>query len=297
MIRHLLVLLIMPAGLLFGGCTADLDEMTPEKAELSVTVQTADYQEESKAIFTGTTLTSGSIGLSMVRSSDDGAYDGKSYNNLQFTYSSSKWSCSTPIYLSPTSGKVYAYYPYSSSASITAVPIDVSTNNDYMYATAVNVSHTSTAAALTMKHALAAVTITVKKGTYTGTGSITACTWSSATAGKKASMNAKTGALSSITGGGEAFNTGLTSSSPLTVNTSGTAYTFLVVPTATAGKVTFNVTMDGKAYAVEASSITYTAGNRYNYNLVMDSKEMTLGGITVTGWSGVTGGSYTPVRQ
>lgn len=294
MIRRFLTNMCLPMALLLTGCSDEVGDSILRNPELMVSVTTDNYGDDSKAIITGTSLTSGSIGLSMLKGSDDSAYDGKAYNNLQFTYSSSKWSCGTPVYLSPTSGKVYAYYPYNSSASITAVPIDVSTNNDYMYATPVTVSQTSTSAALTMKHAIACVYVTIKKGTYTGTGTVTAFTWKSATAGTKATMNAKTGALSSISGGSNVFNTGVSS---LAINTTGNTYSFLVVPTGTAGAVTFNVTMDGKAYAVSTGSTTFSAGKRYNYTVVMDAKKMTIGGVTVTGWTGVTGGSFVPVRQ
>lgn len=292
------------AVLIGTSCTEDAN--FPQEQEMNNTLQIQasvnDYPEEAKAIVTGNALASGSnIGVTFLNSSD-GYYDSKTYNNIKFNYNGSTWTGASSILLSPTVGKVYAYYPWVSGANIAAIAMTASTKvasngTDYMYATPVsNITQTARTANLSMNHALSAVTITVKKGTYTGTGKVTAFTWKSATAGTSGTLNAKTGAITNTAGGNTAFDSGLTTSSYLTIG-SGTSYQFMVVPTGSAGTVTFSLTMDGQTYsATTSSSMTFAKGNNYTFTLTLDAKQMSLGGVTVSGWTPQTGGSYVPSR-
>lgn len=292
------IFLLGAASLLLASCSSELDTPLNEalgsgKTNLSINVVTENI--ESKGLVTDSYLASGAeIGVTVLNTSG-GNYDGIAYNNIKFTSSgtstSQTWAGASAIKLSATDGYCYAYYPYSSSVTdITSVPV-ASGQTDYMYAKSVTVNDKAKTAALSMKHALSAVTVTIKKGTYTGTGKVTAFTWTSPTAGTSAKMNAKTGALSSISGGGGSYNSGLSSSSTLTISTSGNSYSFVAVPTGTAGKVTFNLTIDGKTYTVQSNSLTFAAGSKYNFTVTVDAKQLSLSGVQVTAWTGVDGGS------
>ena len=63
-------------------------------------------------------------------SADDASYDGQDYDNIKYTATTTEagetWAVdvSTPVWLSPTKGKVYAYYPrQESSFSLNSITI------------------------------------------------------------------------------------------------------------------------------------------------------------------------------
>lgn len=294
--KYLSSLLIVAAT--FTACTDDMD-IPPNDNSMIVKAVVEDIKDETKDIITGNAFPNGShIGVTVLNTSGS-AYDGMTYSNIKFTLNTSSWSGASTVYLSSTAGTAYAYYPWVSSADITALAITAptglaSSGTDYMYATAQSVSQTARSVTFPMKHALAAVEVIVKKGSYTGTGKVTACTWRSASAGTSGKLNAKTGALSNQAGASTTFDTGLTSSAALTASTAGTTYTFMCVPMAAAGAPTFNLTMDGQAYSVSGASITFESGNKYVYTLTMNSKTLSLSAVHVTAWASGTTASLTP---
>ena len=163
-------------------CSNELDinsiesEMGTGNSNLSINVVTENI--ESKGLVTETYLASGAaIGVTVLNTSG-GNYDGTAYSNIKFTSSgtstSQTWAGASTVKLSATEGYCYAYYPYSSSAtSITAIPVTAG-GTDYLYATRASVNDKSKTASLTMKHALSAIRFALKKGTYGGTGKVTA---------------------------------------------------------------------------------------------------------------------------
>ena len=125
----------------------------------------------SKAVISGETLpgdeAAKGIGL-FVTASNSSAYDGKTegYSNIRYTYNGTKWSATSPIYLSNTTGKLYGYFPYNvDAANLTAIPVVSSLNGtDYLYATSQDVSFSNKSVNLQMNHALARLHLTIKKG-------------------------------------------------------------------------------------------------------------------------------------
>lgn len=277
------------------GCSDEMEQAVAEGPKpLEIAAVMDGYNEENtKALITGTTFpASHVIGVKLLNSSGT-AYDSKTYNNIKATSSgtgsSQTWSLASTIYLSNTAGKLYAYSPYADNTDLTAISMStgsgLATNvKDYMYATAANVSQTATSASLTMNHALVAVSVILKNGTYTGAGSVTSLKWACAGAGQAGTLNAQTGAISSVTGGGSQFDAGLTSSATQSIRTS-TTYTFLAVPTGTAGQPTFTVVMDGQTFTAKGANITMGKGKHYKYQLTMDGKTLTVSSVTVTAWS------------
>lgn len=255
-------------------------------AELDITVSTADA--ETKAIEKSTSFASGTaIGISL--QSGSGTYDGISYANVKSTASGSgasqTWANEKSILLSSTSGTLYGYYPYSSTVTDVAnIPVTAtsSSQTDYMYATAVSgLKNTNRSASLTMKHALAGISVTVKKGTYTGTGSVTSVGFASDGIGTGAALNAKTGALSSVTGTGTSF----TSTTSFTLSASGTAREFMVVPAGTSKTITFTVIVDGITYRVTTAATDLPEGKITSYTLTVNAEGMTLSSVSITAWT------------
>ena len=228
-----------------------------------------------------------------------GDYDGHSYNNILFTANGSDanqtWNGST-IELSMNEGKCYAYYPYSSSASdLTKIPVSTAGQVDYMYATPVTVNANNKTASLKMCHALSAVRFIIKKGTYAGTGQVTAVSVKSSALGTSGTLNAKTGEVTGVSGKGSTINV----SKSLKLSTSTQNVDVIVVPTGSAADLTLSVTLDGKTYSTVVSGAAVTKANCNDYTLTVNQGELALSGIEIGDWgyddSGaptITAGSY-----
>lgn len=218
------------------------------------------------------------------------AYDGKSYANIKATAAGTgntqSWSLASKVLLSGTSGTLYAYYPYSSSVTDVAdVPVSASSSNqtDYMYATPVTGLHDGNPkASVTMRHALAAVRISLVKGTYTGAGQVTAVSVKGDGMATNASLNAKTGGLSSCTGMGT--NVKVDKSMTLSATAQQADILFVPVSTVTASPV-FTVTIDGKDYSVTGTATKFEQNNLYTYTLTVNSKDISFSDVKIGEWS------------
>lgn len=232
-----------------------------------------------------------SIGVTVLNTSG-GNYDNTSYKNIKFTSSgtstSQKWSGASKVKLSATNGYCYAYYPYNNSAStITAIPVTAG-GTDYMYATRVNVNDKSKNAPLTMKHALSAIRFALKKGTYSGTGNVTAVSVSSDALGSS-------GTLDATTGGVTATNKGTVVSQSANFKLSGAVQNVdvVVVPSGSAGTISLSVTIDGKVYSTSVSFTTIAQGYCYTYTITVNAGELSLSSVKVGGWGYNTAGTPT----
>ena len=242
--------------------------------------------------------TSSKIGV-FVTNTSGGDYDGHSYNNIPFTANGSDasqtWNGSS-IALSMNEGKCYAYYPYNSSVTdMTNIPVSTSGQDDYMYATAVTVNANNTTASLKMKHALSAVRFMIKKGTYAGTGQVTAVSVKSSALGTSGTLNAVTGEVTSVSGKGSTISV----SKSLKLSTSTQDVDVIVVPTGSAADLTLSITLDGTTYSTVVSGAAVTKANCNKYTLTVNQGELALSGIEIGDWgyndSGaptITAGSY-----
>ena len=253
----------------------------------------------TKGLITSTYLpTSSKIGV-FVTNTSGGDYDGHSYNNILYTAdgsdASQTWNGAT-IALSMNEGKCYAYYPYSSSVTdMTQIPVSTSGQDDYMYATAATVNANNTTASLKMKHALSAVRFMIKKGTYAGTGQVTAVSVRSSALGTSGTLNAFTGEVTSVSGKGSMISV----SKSLKLSTATQDVDVIVVPTGSAADLTLSVTLDGTTYSTVVSGAAVTKANCNKYTLTVNVGELALSGIEIGDWgyndSGaptITAGSY-----
>lgn len=272
----------------FTACTSDqegqLNELTSSQNQLKLNVNTSAITA-SRALIEETYLPDNSeIGVTLL-ASDGNAYDGKTYSNIKFTAdgtTSQTWTGSSNILLSATPGNVYAYYPYSSSVTdITAVPVETGTQTDYMYATEVTgVYDAESEVDITMNHALSAIRFALKKGTYTGTGTVTSVSVTSTATATSATMNSKTGVLSSFSGSGNEISV----TKGISLTTSEQNADVIVVPTGTNAALTLKVVIDGKTYSVNTDALTLTKGNIYKYTVTVNATSLELSGVTVGEW-------------
>ena len=288
-------------GMISLGCLIACDNQIEEdpvlanlaKVPLEVNVVANSVEESgTKAMVSGTALPNGSnIGLRVVDASA-ATYDGTTYDNKKYSFNGSSWSTTDKINLSATTANIYAYYPWADGVDLTAIPLSNTSGHDYMYATAASADIKSPSVTLTMKHALTQVVVTLKKGTYTGTGSVTDLSWTSNSAGTGGTMNAIARTVTA-TGKNGKQSSAITSSSPQSINTQST-HTFIVVPTGIQAVPTFSVTMDGKTFTVDGASVKFLGGTKYTYTLNMDGKAMTVSNVTVTDWTSSSQGTLTP---
>ena len=232
------------------------------------------------------------IGVSVTNSSG-GAYDGTTYRNIPYTASGTgagqSWSGST-IPLSMNQGTCYAYYPYNSGVTdITAVPVSTSGQDDYMYATSVTVNAEAKEATLNMNHALSAVRFLLKRGSYAGTGKVTAVSVTSAGVGTSGKLNAKTGGLTGVSGKGTAIGV----NTSITLSDVAKSVDVIVVPAGTSAELTLSVTIDGKAYSSVISSASILQSRCHKYTLTVNQGELALSSVKVGNWGYSSAGSPT----
>ena len=223
------------------------------------------------------------IGVS-VTNATGGAYDGTTYHNILYTASGTgaeqTWSGSE-ITLSMNEGTCYAYYPYNSEvADITAVPVSTSGPDDYMYATPVTVNALNRSAELNMKHALSAVRFLLKRGSYEGTGTVTAVSVTSDGVGTSGSLNVTNGNLTGVAGTGTAIEVG----SDITLSDVEQSVDVLVVPTETAADMKLSVTLDGQVYSTVISSTTIEQAKCHKYTLTVNQGTLSLSSVKVGDW-------------
>lgn len=275
------------SSLVLASCqeTEELSCVHPEPMNVGVTVAL----EQTRAVNHGTELASGEkIGV-FVTNTDGTSYDGQGYDNIAYTASGTgsaqKWTAGSQVLLSSTVGKAVAYYPYGTASDPAAISVNANTQ-DYMYSGWVNgISNAAPNATFQMKHALTAIAITMKKGNYTGAGTVTAISIQSGGFGKAGTLNATTGALSAVTGANET----VTWSGSFAMNTTGTSNEILVVPNGTKGMgMTVNITIDGKNYSTTVAmdaTAAYAQGTIYTYTLTLNGTQLSVTGVSVTPWA------------
>ena len=276
--------LLLISTLAITACTDDNEHLTQVGTPLQLNVQTAAIQ--SKGLIESATLPDGhAIGLTLVDVSD-ATYDNIAYNNIKATSSTGKvpqtWTLDNDVLLSATNGVLYGYYPYNEDVTdITQISVAVD-DTDYMYATPVTEVNDSKAShTIVMNHALAAIRLNIVKGTYTGTGAVSSVSVSGDNIATSGKLNAKTGALTSLSGTGSA----VTNSTAFTLSTTTKQIDCIIVPvTNTSAVPTITMTIDGKEYIATPSAVTFEQGCIYQYTLTVDAKDISLSDVTVGDW-------------
>lgn len=286
-------------------------------------------EPNTKAIVSGAAFQDGaSIGVQVLNNSNGGVYEAGALTNIQFTYSSATSNWSSPgFYLTSTSGKVCAYYPYltqgTNDALFTTIPATIPAiantglDIDYMYATpltdeGVLVSNATgkNSATLTFNHALAQISFVVYKDNYPGLGNFSQFTIEDAAGGtnwiivNKATgddlaMNISSGAIT----GGEKGIIDRTLTVPCTLLTTPPSLdeavlrsqvnaTTLVAPTVGmgAGGIKFTFTIDGKLYTVvNTSALSWEPAKQYIYKVKLSGTDLSISSVTVTDWTTIVG--------
>ena len=197
------------ASLLLASCSSELDMPVNQvlgegKTPLMISVAEQPFTKATGQK-TGTSLPSGSELGVFVTTEDGASYDSQDYNNIKFTSSGTgvnqTWAYdeATPVMLSSTKGKVYAYYPrQTSGASLSSITIS-NDGNDWMYTrTAVsNVSMLNPTASLAMEHAMSIIRVKVVATNSSSTGTVSQLTLDGSGWATAAKLNRQNGAIGS----------------------------------------------------------------------------------------------------
>ena len=307
--RYIHSAIILLAALSLAGCskTEEFRHNAANALEIASVRGISPFvpmqEPASKAVITGETLSgdeaSKGIGL-FVTATDGTAYDGKSegYSNVKYNYNGEKWSAASPIYLSNTSGKLYAYFPYSADATdLTAIPVESSLNStDYLYATSQDVSFSNKSVNLQMNHALARLHLTVKKGDkYLSDCNLSKIVLQSKAIDASGTMNITTGAVTATKVANEIGTFTLTGTDAVTA--AGITKDILLVPASAAeGKkdLILSLTIDGVDAEVKFTGdkgLDIRSGIQNNVTLTIEDTGIKVTGVGVGVWG--DGGSQT----
>jgi uncharacterized protein YcfL len=252
-------------------CFACNKEEEVESKYLEVVTNT-NQKSNSRALIDTPSFGNGtSMGI-WLTNSDNSSYMGKTYANYKYTANgigaSQKWSTETAIKLSAKAGKVMAIYPYSSSATdYAAIPIEAASQTDYMWGSATGVSTTNNVAILNMKHLFTCIRLQIKKGNYTGTGSISAVSINGNNLATNATVNISSGVIKCTGINAAITRTGL----GMTLSESVQYIDVLGIPTGTYSPITIKVTIDGNVYPMTTNSILLSSGTIHPYTINMDN--------------------------
>lgn len=254
---------------------------TPTEASLELSVAVDSL--ESKSVITSSTLPAGAqVGVHLVDGTSTGFYQGHDYSNVLYTMNSGKLTTDETVMLTPTSGTVYAYYPYVPDADITSLPVSALTQTDYMYATSHSgLTFSNYSASLVMNHAMAVASFRIVKGNYGGACKVSQVAVKGSNLYTSAKYNGKNGSILSRS----SANSFITSSEgSFTMTTSGTARNIILIPASVSGSATVSINLDGYDRTVTVPSFYPQAGKRYTYTLTVNEEEIIVSNVTVDPW-------------
>lgn len=260
------------AALLLCSCSALPQEGEQTPVPLAVTVTTEDTM--TRAAVTTAYLPAGSqIGVALMSDAstpfDNGQQDA---SNILFTTSSSSesasWTTASPIYLTIDQVTAYAYHPYREGADIRALSIDTSAQDDWMWSEPTSGINTyNPTAKLYFRHVMSVVRVNLIKGTYAGAGEVTSLSVQGTPAATSATLDARNGSLSSISGQGSPIGA---PGMPVTLATTTTQVDILAIPTEQTGTLAITATVDGHTVTTTTGQVTLTSGDYITVNLTLD---------------------------
>ena len=291
-------LIVFSALSVTPGCSNEeqlsLDGTAEARTPLSISVTNAGLTKVGGVVSGSQFGNDVSLGLFLTKEDGSSPYD-EPYNNIQYVSSNSgqTWTATSPILLTGTKANVYAYYPYSSTATnIEAIPIDVTQNQDVMWATpysgAYNASPTAT---LQMNHALSVIRFSLSKGDYSDAGNLTSITIKGDCMAKTGTLNAKTGAVTPTDGGTE-----IDLGAAATLSSTPTNVEQLVIPTNASGNISVTIQMARPPPPPPPPPPpTPEQSKAYKFGLAFSDSKLTMSTVTIGTIDEVDKGNMTPV--
>jgi hypothetical protein len=293
-------------ALVFSGCSKENSGNNDGSLKITAQIETNTDGTGTKSEVSS--FSSSVIGVFV----DDanGAYS-PSYNSTATVSSGTNSVTPTPSVYINADATVYAYYPATASEienpaststkSITVASTDdfaATSQTDYMWATQASVNKSNRTAALTFNHALAKIIFSIKLGdTYAGTGSLTDIKLTAANSSYEFKAGTGTMAISDGAIAGLSDQATLEYSGTLALSTTASTTTALVAPatlaenTSASSEITLDLTIDGNVYTATlpvSSVAAWAAATSYTYNVTVNSGELTIGTVSIAGWTAGT---------
>lgn len=281
-LSSLLFISLLPACSRLENADTCTDGSTIELASVSTDPLT-------KAVIEGSSFTvqEASAGIGLFLMDGSSLYSTSSFN-VQYTFSESKWTATSPLRVGSREGTLYGYYPYSWDASdIKAVPVVSSLNgNDYLYAQPQTVSSSGAKTVqMTMNHALARLSLTIKKeASYQGSGVLSAITVTGDGIAASGTLDATTGGITAVKADFKA------TSLNETVTTSGITEDCLIVPAYESDQpqdLTLFLTIDGiklRAELTGGNAVKVQQGVRTDISITLKNGAIVVDETSVGLW-------------
>ena len=288
--RLLFFLALCIATISCNGIREDLLTEGQEKEQSALELSVSMPMIRTKGLITGSTLPSGSeIGLTLL-GSDGKVYDNLPYSNVKFTSegngSSQRWSTDMDVMLSGERATVYGYYPYSPEVSdIKAIRISATseTQTDYLYAVPVtDLNCHNPKAEIEMRHALAAVRLSIRKGSYSGTGTVSSVSIKGGGFGTEGLLDAKKGEIHSVIGNGTEICPEM---DPITLTSSLQNIDIITVPAYTDRYIEMKVVIDGEEFQIKTEPVKLESGKIAVFEAVVNGAEVNLSSVNIADWT------------
>lgn len=284
-------LLVVIGAIFCTSCNKEnAEEIIPSKSLLSVTTNVNEMVSRAAM------PTNSQMGLFITTGSIGNVYDNTSANsNVKAVLGASAWTLTPPVYLSANNATIYAYTPYSASAtSGTSIPVDVaSAVADYCYGKSSGMINAKTpSATITMNHALTKVRFKISKAsTYTGTGKLTEISINGSTNNTicaQGTLNISTGAITATTTSAHTItktnSSGLytiTAVAPTDVQAAPLDFT-LIPATFQAKEINMSFTIDGKIFTFSVPAGSWEKGKINTYTLSLGGTSLTVTDVSVS---------------
>ncbi len=246
----------------------------------------------------------GNIGLFLYADKDASEKYGDVYENVQYTYNStkSKWTASPSIKVGSKSGYLYGYYPYNAAnTDVKAIPVTSSVNgDDVMYASKQEQPITNLTAANTsikMNHALARVAIKVINNGYTGEAKLSRIKFEDATIASSGTLNAIDGSITASKADDVALS--VLAAEQTIATGDGSTYECLLVPSEINNErqdVWLYLTIDGQEKNLKLSGnngVIFKPGVKSTVTITLSNTGIALKSVSINDWQTVKVGEHT----
>lgn len=293
--KKVILMAALAAGV-FSSCNNNELEGVQSNEAGKASINAVIEGSESRAGFESKTQwqDNDKLGLFMYKATGWGdAYPKFSSQNNEATKNAGGWSLAADMYLTADKAHVYAYYPYSATATDgTKVAVQAATT-DYMWGKSNEISVANPVANIVMKHALSQFVLRLKVSPdYKNEGVLSA-------ASLKAGQNkfATEGTMNLNDNGKITFTPAKTELSwqpNTTIPTVGSTpvdFAAAVFPISyQKDEATINVTIDNVKYEYKIPAIEWVAGKRYIYSVSLSSNGAQIGGedgtsVTIEPWT------------
>jgi len=240
----------------------------------------------SRSIITATTLGDGAeIGICLT--GNDGTYDGNLYSNVRFTADDSSsdqtWTPDSDVMVSSSLATLHAYYPYSDDVTdLGSIPLETASQTDYLYALpAEGINNRNADVTISMQHALAAVKFNIRRGSYTGPGSITGISAQGDNMATEGILNAISGEITDLGGKGDAISLTLNSTN---LENTGTEIYMLAIPTGRNTGMNIDLRMDGESFSIDTDPVTLSQGTIADIDITINNSSVTVSPVRIKKW-------------